>query len=237
MKPTLVLFDIDGTLVDTAGAGRRAIERAFTEVLQVDGSAAWSTGIAFAGMTDWSIFDALTAASGVTPARAASSRDALVDCYVRELEAEMATPDPRRRVLRGVTALIERLIERADITLGLLTGNLERGARVKLEPFGLNRYFDTGGFGSDHRERADVARIAHERLTAATSKRFDPDRVFVIGDTDQDVACAHANGFRAIAVEAGWGSRDSLLAAGPEFLFPDLSAPGVYDALGFAQSS
>lgn len=237
MNPTLVLFDIDGTLVDTAGAGRRAVERAFTEVLQVDGAKAWSAGIAFAGMTDWSIFDALVAASGVAPERAAESREALVDCYVRELEAEMTTIDPRRRILPGVTTLIERLIERTDITLGLLTGNLERGARIKLEPFGLNRYFHTGGFGSDHRERAEVARIAHERLTEATSRRFAPDRVFVIGDTDQDVACAHANGFRAIAVEVGWGSRDSLLAAGPEFLFPDLTAPGVYDALEVDRSS
>jgi phosphoglycolate phosphatase-like HAD superfamily hydrolase len=133
----------------------------------------------------------------------------------------------------GVRPLLDRLAARPDVFLGLVTGNVEEGARVKLDAFGLNRYFVDGGYSSDHPERSEIARIAHQRLSRRAGFRFPVDRVMVIGDTELDVVCARANGFRAIAVESGWVPRDRLLAAGPDSLLADLTdADAVLTAMG-----
>jgi len=222
MEPILILFDVDGTLVDTAGAGRRAMERAFHEVFGVDGIARKAAGVAFAGMTDWGIFDALAGAAGIEKARYREGRQTVEQAYLGALSDEMGRPDPRRRVLPGIEPLLDELDARNDVYLGLLTGNLRAGARIKLEPFGLNGYFSDGGFGSDHPDRSEVARVAHRRLAEATGIEFDRGRVVVVGDTDQDVGCARANRFRSVAVESGWGSHDSLVAARPDALLEDV---------------
>jgi phosphoglycolate phosphatase-like HAD superfamily hydrolase len=107
--------------------------------------------------------------------------------------------------------------------LGLLTGNLESGARVKLQPFGLNPYFASGGFGSDHPDRREVARVAHRALSRLSGRSFEPDEVVVVGDTEHDVDCATASGFRAVAVDTGWGSRAAMESAGPFRLLDDLT--------------
>lgn len=234
MKPTLVLFDIDGTLVDTAGAGRKAIERAFGEVFGIDSIATRAPQVRFAGMTDRGIFEALAAAAGIDGGFV-ERRAELERAYLAALEAVMRTPDSRRRVLPGVRALLAALEARPDTTLGLLTGNMEPGARIKLEPFGLNRYFPAGGFGSEHTDRTELARVAAQALSRHAGIRFEKERIAVIGDTDQDVACARANGFRAIAVDSGWISRDILESSGPHALFTDLTdLPGVLQALGIS---
>ncbi len=221
-QASLILFDIDGTLVDTAGAGRIAIERAFTEVFEIDHIAAKARSVPFAGMTDSSIFLALADAAGVSPLRFTAHRADLYATYFRELKAEMARPEPGRRTLPGVVALLELLEGRPDCHTGLLTGNLEVGARIKLEPFGLNRFFAGGGFGSDHPDRREVARLARLKLCGMMGVEFEPSRVFVVGDTEHDVDCARANGYRAIAVETGWASREKLEAARPDALLDDL---------------
>jgi phosphoglycolate phosphatase-like HAD superfamily hydrolase len=221
-QASLILFDIDGTLVDTAGAGRYAIERAFTEVFEIDYVAAKARSVPFAGMTDSSIFQALADAAGVPPLRFTALRADLHAAYFRELKVEMARPEPGRRSLPGVVALLELLEERPACHSGLLTGNLEIGARIKLEPFGLNRFFSGGGFGSDHPDRREVARVARLKLCGITGIDFEPSRVVVVGDTEHDVDCARANGYKAVAVETGWASREKLEAARPDALLGDL---------------
>jgi phosphoglycolate phosphatase len=153
----------------------------------------------------------------------APQQAAFEQAYLAALQAEMARPDPRRRVLPGVRPLLERLAHRGNVHLGLLTGNVEAGARAKLAPFGLNAYFPTGGFGSDHGDRREVARHAAARVARHAGREVPPDRVVVIGDTENDVDCARANGFRAVAVLTGWCSREALASAGPDALLEDLA--------------
>jgi len=222
----LILFDLDGTLVDTAGAGKKAIERAFLELYGIDEIAEKSSGVPFAGMTDSGIFQDLAQACGITPFRFAARRAELYSHYLLALGDEMGRHEPKRRSMPGVLPLLEALSERPDVSLGLLTGNLEAGARIKLEPFGMNHFFRGGGFGSDHHDRSQVARLAWLKLRSLTAIPFPASHVVVVGDTERDVACARANGFRAIAVEAGWGTREELESAAPDALLADLSDLG-----------
>ncbi len=236
MHHRLLLFDIDGTRIDGAGAGRRALARAFGEVFEVAEVAERLDRLPFAGRTDAKIFAGLAAACGIAPAELESSAAALADAYVQALTQEMQTPDPSRRLLPGVQRLLEHLDGRQDAHLGLLTGNLERGARQKLEPFGLNRFFPGGGFGSDHADRREIARIARQNLTRLTGIPFEPRAVVVIGDTEHDVDCARANGFRAVAVKTGWASPESLESARPDALLHDLSDRKLaLEALGLTE--
>jgi len=223
MSFSLVLFDVDGTLVDTAGAGRRALETAFRSVLGIDDIVAPSAKVRFEGKTDPRIIEEIAAAAGVDGGRLGRASAPIREAYLEALRVEMSRNDPRRRVLPGVRRLLEHLASRTDVTLGLLTGNIEAGARIKLEPFGLNRFFPTGGFACDDSDRNVIARIACERLSRLTGRSFEPGNVTVVGDTEHDVACARANGYRALAVLTGWTSRDRLAEVGPDMLLEDLS--------------
>jgi phosphoglycolate phosphatase-like HAD superfamily hydrolase len=145
----------------------------------------------------------------------------------------MAREDPRRRALPGIPELLERLAARDDLVLGLLTGNFEAGARLKLEPFGLNRFFPDGGFSSDSADRREIARIARDRAARRSGIAFAAHEVTVVGDTEHDVDCARANGFRAVAIESGWVAREELERAGPDALLDSfLDVDAVLDALG-----
>jgi len=233
MPATLILFDIDGTLVNTAGAGRIAIETAFHEVFGVDSITRRGPRVRFAGMSDTMIFESLAANADVDASALAARMPSLLEHYLAALDRELARPNAERRALVGVPALLERLDRMPEVRLGLLTGNIEPGARRKLEPFGLNRFFPGGGFGSDHRERREIARIAQAELSRLTGIDFPAQRVVVVGDTEQDIDCAQANGFRAVAVETGFASRETLVAARPDVLLPDLSdIPRVLEAFG-----
>ena len=224
---TLVLFDIDGTLVDTAGAGRLGLEASFRSVFGLDDVASAASSVRYSGNTDPTIIADIAKAAGLPPSIVESRYVDLQTAYVAALRFELQRPNPRRRVLPGVGPLLRSLASRRDVSLGLVTGNIEEGARVKLDAFGLNRYFSDGGFSSDHPERSEIARIAHQKLSHRAGFRFPPNRVIVIGDTELDVACARANGFRAIAVVSGSASREQLAAARPDALFDDLTDAGA----------
>ena len=235
MGPRAILFDIDGTLVDTDGAGRRALEQAFVEVFDLDSVDARASGVPFAGRTDPIIVRGLAGAWGIDPARLEAGRDALLQSYLRALTDEMRRPNPKRRALPGVCELIESLDDHPSARLGLLSGNIENGARIKLEPFGLNRFFPGGGFGSDHEDRSEMARLAVQKLSRHYGVRFDPAAVVVVGDTPHDVSSARANGFHAVAVDSGWASREELERSRPDVLLDDLTEGSrVLEALGLA---
>jgi phosphoglycolate phosphatase-like HAD superfamily hydrolase len=153
--------------------------------------------------------------------------------YLEALRNLLSSPDPRRRVLPGIRRLLDTLDAMRAVHIGLLTGNLEAGARAKLEPFGLAGYFPAGGFSSDHEDRNEIARIATEKFRQRTGFEFAPDRVHVVGDTELDVECARANGYRAVAVASGWVSAQRLREAAPDAFFDDLTdLPRVLRALG-----
>ena len=233
MVPTLVLFDVDGTLVDTARAGMIGLQRAFREVFHVDDVSTVFSKVRFDGRTDPRILADLAREAGIDGNHFEERERALKEAYLAALADEMARPNPRRRILPGVLPTLEALDRIERVRLGLLTGNIERGARLKLGPFDLNRFFPFGGFASDHPERAEIARIAREKAEAATGIAFAAERVVVVGDTELDVACARAQGFRAIAVASGWTPRERLVESAPDALFDDLGdVPAVLRAVG-----
>ncbi len=233
MKPTLVLFDIDGTLVDTGGAGRLGLQEAFRSVFGLDDIEGPVSRVRFDGKTDPTIISDIGREAGIPPGAVEARYAELQEAYLQALRKELCVPNPRRLALPGVRALLDLLTARPDVFLGLVTGNVEEGARVKLDAFDLNRHFVDGGFASDHPERNEIARIAHEKLSRRAGFRFPADRVMVIGDTELDILCARANGFRSLAVASGGVPRERLEAAGPDTFLPDLrNAAAVLAAMG-----
>lgn len=213
----LFLFDLDGTLVSTGGAGMRALSSAFFELFGIADAMA---AIEPSGKTDPAIFrEMILTCLKRDPRTDEIAR--LGECYLAHLEREMRVPGGKG-VLPGVAAFVRHLSDRRDAVIALGTGNLERGARLKLAPHGLNPFFTTGGFGSDAEERADVLRFGHRRAEAA-SGRIAAEDVFVIGDTPLDVAAAGRAGFRSVAVATGGASLDALRESRPEFIMPDLT--------------
>lgn len=232
MEPALILFDVDGTLVDMAGAGRRALTFAIETVFGLDGIAQHAARIRFQGKTDPAILCEIAREAGIAEADIAARTRDLCTVYVEGLRRELARPDPRRRALPGVRGLLLELDRRPDVYLGLLTGNLEEGARAKLEVFDLNRFFPDGGFASDHPDRDEIARLAVAKLSKRFGLGFHPSRVTVVGDTELDVACARANGYRAVAVDSGWVPRAALVEAAPDALLDGFTdRPAVLRAL------
>ena len=223
MRVRLILFDIDGTLVDCGGAGRRALLAAFEQLFR-PGSVAGAMLVPFAGKTDFRIFRELAHALGIESKRLARKRAEFERAYETALRHELDQDGgPPQRVLPGVLPLLTELANRDNARVGLVTGNIPLGARLKLERFDLNRFFEGGGFGDDAPNRRGVARAAREDMARRSGIEFEARDVVVFGDTDEDVDCARANGFRSIAVETGWAEPGSLKAARPDALFEDLS--------------
>jgi phosphoglycolate phosphatase-like HAD superfamily hydrolase len=225
MRPTVLLFDIDGTLVSAGGAGRKAIERAFAEHL---GTSDVFGDVVFAGMTDRLIVRTGLGIVGreVEPALV----DAILTSYVPYLaeELERAT---LYKLYPGVPELLDALRGRPRVAVGLGTGNLEAGARLKLSRGGIDHHFAFGGYGSDHEERSEIIRIGAERGAASLGEERDACRVVVIGDSLRDVDAALAIGAECIAVATSTTSPDELRRAGATRVVPDLSAPEVLPAL------
>ena len=207
---TVVLYDIDGTLLNTRGAGREALNRAF---LALHGVECAFDQVHFGGATDQSIVAQAYDHAGL-PGEAGERR-ALKARYLAELRAGLEAEPERLRWCPGVTETVEATAERA--TNALLTGNWEAGAKLKLGSF-FSR-FAFGAFGDDSPRRNDLVPVARERARAAG---VVAERVVVIGDTPADVACARAGGAVAVAVCTGWSDRATLEATEPDLVLDDL---------------
>lgn len=214
-----VLFDLDGTLLWTDGAGRRAIHRSIREVLGIERPA---EGFRFDGRTDPEIVRLLAAAAG----KPCDERTvaAVLQRYVTLLDEELRRPGHATTVFPGVRELLAALERRADCLLGLLTGNVAEGARLKLGSAGLDfGRFRIGAFGSDHADRPALPAIARRRAAALLGTEVRGRDVVIIGDTPSDVTCGREIGARSIGVATGSFTVTELLAAGADAVFADLS--------------
>ena len=230
MKRRLVLFDIDGTILLTAGAGRRAITTALAEAV---GDSEAFGGIRFDGKTDPQIVAELLAAAGHDHISATEQVEAMCERYVALLERELDHPETTTSVMPGVPALLDRLEGDASVVLGLLTGNMARGAELKLRAAGIAfDRFRVGAFGSDAAHRPELPAIAARRAEPLFGRRPHGDEVVIIGDTPADIACGASISARAIGVATGGFSVEQLAACGPHAVFADLSdTDRVLDAI------
>ena len=230
MTRALILFDIDGTLLLTAGAGRRAITAALAD--RLGESDAWRQ-VRFDGKTDPQIVRELLEASGDSSAQDPDTIADVCERYVAHLEAELERSPGATRLLPGVMALLDRLESRGDVVLGLLTGNVVRGAGLKLRSGGLDpARFQVGAYGSDSAHRPDLPAIAAERAATIFGRVPRGDTVVIVGDTPADVTCGQAIGARAVAVATGSYTVSALREAGARAAFDDLSdTDAVLDAL------
>ncbi len=213
----VLFFDIDGTLIDSGGAGDAAIRAAFAEEFGV----ATRSDIPAQGRTDRAIAGSLFTVHNVE--NSARNWDRLRRGYLHHLVRYL--PQRQGRTLSGVPELLENLGAREDVAVGLLTGNVHEAARAKLTYFDLLQHFPFGGFGDVHTDRNDVARDALETARLHVSRGFSSDRVWVLGDTPKDIQCARAIHARAVGVATGIYSLEQLRATGADLVLPDLSDP------------
>jgi len=232
--PRLLLFDVDGTLIAAGGAGRRSIERAFASHFQerLGPREAWLAGLRLDGMTDRLIVREGMEGLGLAFDDATCSR--LLDTYLGFLRTEIHGPG--YRVLPGVEHLLSRLAADGAL-LGLCTGNVREGARIKLARGGLDRHFgfgeaDLNGFAQDGEARERIVEAALRRAALQLGRRVEPAEALVIGDTPRDVAAAHAVGVPALAVATGRFSVEELRACGAEWALPSLDEPEALEILG-----
>jgi len=216
----LVLFDIDGTLLLSDGAGRRAITRALAEVF----GAAGPRDYHFDGKTDPQIVREMMRLCDVSDEKIDAGMQRLFLRYVECLHEELRAPGHRPYTLPGVPALLDALEEQGDVVLGLLTGNLLDGASAKLRAVGIDvARFRVGAYGSDHEHRTELPAVAVARARAATGVSFGAGSVVVIGDTPADLTCGRGVGARAIGVATGRFPVDELSRHGPYAVFEDLT--------------
>ena len=222
-RTTIVLFDIDGTLVRTGRAGSRAMGRAFEDLFGIAGA---FDGIQMAGRTDKWILEDAAARAGVSLTD--STLQAFRRRYCERLIDALPEPGPRKGVLPGVQSLLESLAALPNVFLALLTGNCEDGARLKLEHFGLWRFFRCGAFGDDARERSQLFPVVMARAHTCGAAGVSPRDVIVVGDTALDVACAVAAGARSVAVATGPSDVDTLKRSGADVVVADLTDTSAF---------
>lgn len=213
---TIVLFDIDGTLLDMRGAGRKSFVRALKTVFGWDDEIPY---INFAGNTDSSVFDEVIRHHNVTLTEADRRR------FFAQLptELEQTAKEVELVIYPGVRELLENLSARKDVVLGLVTGNVAASARIKLQQFNLHNHFVLGAYGDDHADRVDIARLAMRRIE---NKMRDDQRVrgcFLVGDTPHDILAAKSIAAQAIAVATGKFDESALRKAGADHVLRDLS--------------
>lgn len=216
----LVLFDIDGTLLLSDGAGRRAIMRALTEVYGATGPMDYH----FDGKTDPQIVRELMRFAGLEDDLIDAGMARVFERYLECLHEELGAAGHRPYALPGVPELLDALEEQPGVTMGLLTGNLRRGAQAKLDAVGLDAdRFRVGAYGSDHEHRPELPAVALARARAVLGIEFRGTNVVVIGDTPADLTCGHGVGARAIGVATGRFSVAELSKHDAKAVFPDLT--------------
>ncbi len=227
MRPTVLLFDVDGTLVTTGGVGRRALEIAFERSF---GRRDACRSFRLDGMTDRAIVRTGMRAIDVEPIEALIDQ-VLVDYLMVLAEEVAAAPDVTYRLHAGMAETIDAAGARSHVALGLGTGNIREGARVKLERVGIYERFAFGGFGCDAEDRTALIRRGAERGASLLGAPIEECRVVVIGDTPKDVAAAQAIGAECIGVGTGSFSAEQLVAAGATRAFANLASPGAMEAV------
>jgi phosphoglycolate phosphatase len=216
----LVLFDIDGTILLTSGAGKRAVHRALTEVFGAPGPIEHR----FDGKTDPQIVRELMRMEGHADDHIDARMSRLFDRYVDYLHEELDHPSTDVRLMPGVGDLLDTLEAREDVVLGLVTGNLAAGAAAKLRAGGIDpRRFRVGAYGSDHELRVELPAVAQRRAQAELGVRLEGHDLVVIGDTPADVDCGRAIGALTIGVGTGYYTADALREHGADEAFDDLA--------------
>lgn len=212
----LILFDIDDTLLSSGGAGTKAMNLAFEDIFSIPHA---FKGISMAGKTDIRIMKeglgkyGLDSENGNVPL--------LCENYINHLRVQIENPD--RHLKPGIREALLRLSAMDDVYLGLLTGNIEAGARIKLGPFGLNSFFSIGAFGSDDEDRNRLLPVAIDRFKNMHNRDIRYADCIVIGDTPRDVECAKIYGAYSIAVATGPYPYESLAAYWPDMVLRDMS--------------
>jgi phosphoglycolate phosphatase len=227
LKKRLLLFDIDGTLIHSGGAGVHALKLTLVERFGIEDDL---RDIEIAGMTDSGIVVSILKKHRIP--ETSENVSAFLDSYVHFLSLEL--PRRRGKLLPGVLELLERLKSRKHLVLALLTGNVSRGARLKLEHYGVWHFFEFGACADDDQDRNELGSFARARAKEKHGREFAAAEIDVIGDTPRDIACGKALGARTIAVATGTWSREELAAHRPDFLIEDLSNVGqLTDTLGW----
>lgn len=222
MNRKLILWDIDGTLIVSHGAGVRAMERAFARHFGRPGDLGI---IDWAGRTDSWITSEILRHNGIPPTP--ENCHAYLETYVDLLPGELRD-GPQGRVLPGILELLETLHRRSDVAQGLLTGNLRRGAELKLRHYRVWHYFEFGAFADDSPRRNDLGPFAQRRAAERHGHAFTPDQTFIIGDTPHDIECGRVIGARTIAVATGRHTVAELAAHAPTAVFPDFADTAAF---------
>ncbi len=216
----LILFDIDGTLLSSNGAGRRAMEWALHTHFGIPGAPSYR----YDGKTDRQIVRDQMRGAGMTDIDIDAALPSVEQAYLERLEFELSAPTTQVTRYVGVNELLEALRPLANRVVGLLTGNLEVGATAKLRAAGIDMgQFRVSAFGSDHEVRAELPSIARERARRQLGLDLAGERLIIVGDTPADIACGRPVGARTIAVATGQYSVEELTTHDPAFVFADLS--------------
>ena len=215
----LILFDIDGTLLTSHGAGRRAMEAALSDTFGTTGHATYR----YDGKTDRQIVRDLMRAEGFDDAVIDARMQEVLDAYVAGLSREIAASHTRVEAMPGVIELLDALVHRSHCVIGLLTGNLEPGAEHKLNAAGIAfGRFSVGAFGSDHEVRAELPAVAQRRARERLGIHVDGAAIVIIGDTPADILCGRPIGARSVAVATGHYTIDALAEHAPDAVFSNL---------------
>jgi phosphoglycolate phosphatase-like HAD superfamily hydrolase len=220
INPKLILFDVDLTLIQTAGCGRRAFARAFQEITGIPDGV---EKISMSGKTDTAILKEAISLSSLVDFNS-ETKENFWKKYLLHLENELKK-SKEACISPGILKLLDSLVKNDSCKIGLLTGNIKLGAKIKLERFGLWSYFPTGGFGDDAEDRNTVARIAVSRCFENYHLFFEQQNIYVIGDSLLDIACAKAIKARAVAVATGVHKYEILKAQKPFAVFENFSNP------------
>ena len=212
----LLLFDIDGTLITSGGAGEQALKDAMSARFGVVEDL---QGVSLAGSTDANIAVQLLRRHGLDPEP--ENIAALLDEYLTHLPSRMT--ERNGFLMPGIISLLEELHTKPEAVLGLLTGNVERGAKIKLTHYGVWHFFEFGAYADDHHDRNELGKFAQARALAKHGEEFPPERIYVIGDTPRDIECGRAIGAQTVAIATGQYSLEELSVYKPDHLFEDFS--------------